>query len=422
MRPFALALRNIVAHRRRNLILFLVVAIVSSVLFVMLAFSDGEIEGFKYGIGSFDYAVSDLKAVKAGFREAVARRDDEVLEYTVTGMDGLVSSLEATGVVDFAYPYSAASWGDLFAAGIRYKYFGFRYVDPLRETYLRERYTVTRGRDLEPGDAYAILLHEKVRATMPIREGDRVRLVGSDFFGQAFSQEVTVAGFFKPAADNPNLCQYALVDASTRSVVTGYAPDEWNGVEIHLKRGVRPEAAVELLRKEWIPSGGKGLEVDTAAKIVGMHGNETIFRMVRLIVVFMCMVTIGIVSFGIMNVVSVNLFDRRKEIGTYYCLGAERPFLLAMYTWEMLVVNLAGAAAGILLGLGIRAGINALRLTSEEPGVQVVFGGNVFHLGLSWGTAAWIVGGIVTVTVVTALATLGPSLKVSPVEAIRETE
>jgi len=123
-----------------------------------------------------------------------------------------------------------------------------------------------------------------------------------------------------------------------------------------------------------------------------------------------------------MNVVSINLYERGKEIGTYFCLGCEPPFLMAVYTLEICLVNLAGSILGIAAGLGLRACINALEITSTDPGFQVVAGGSVFRLGLSASTIVWILGGVGIITILTAVATLGKALKVSPVVAVRETE
>ena len=99
-----------------------------------------------------------------------------------------------------------------------------------------------------------------------------------------------------------------------------------------------------------------------------------------------------------------------------------RPFLIAAYSLELALVNLAASAAGILGGLLIRAIVNMAKITSDEPGFQVVAGGSQFRLGLTPSSVLWIIGGVVVITLLTALTTLGKALKVSPVEAVREAE
>lgn len=150
--------------------------------------------------------------------------------------------------------------------------------------------------------------------------------------------------------------------------------------------------------------------------------SDDIYGTLRTILIVVCFIVIFIVTFGIMNVVSVNLFDRKKEIGTYYCLGAERRFLICMYSIEILVVNIAAGFAGILFGLFVRFIINVLNITTNDTGLKLVFGSDSFHLGFSASTVTWLLAGIILVTFLTSVTSLGSSLKVSPSVAVREVE
>ncbi|HOC28381.1 MAG TPA: ABC transporter permease [Treponemataceae bacterium] len=219
-------------------------------------------------------------------------------------------------------------------------------------------------------DVPPILLHESVRSSIPVKTGDILTLVATDLFGQISTARVRLAGFFEPVQDNVNLYSLVLIPSDPYARFPGYNPGETN----------------------------------------------------RLIIIATSLITLFITAFGIMNVTSTNLADRKKEIGTYYCLGSEPPFLMAVYTLEIFIVNLAGSLAGIGTGLIVRAGINALKSTSDNPGFLIVAGGSTFTLGLSAGTILWIIGGISLLTVLTALTTLGKALNVSPVVAVKETE
>lgn len=422
MNALGLALRNVGAHRRRNLIVATVVALVSTALFLVLSFSDGELENIKYGLSTFSYRSSDIRVVRDDYKALNERGERDAFEATVKDYAALRDSLKALPFVEEAYAYAWRGNGNLLLGDERYSDYRFRYVDAANEGYLTSRYSVRYGRDFGPGDRNVVLLHESARRTTTIREGDHVKVGGRDFFGQAFSQDATVIGFYSPNIDNPNLMGQALCDDGVRSAVTGYAPGEMNGLEIRLRRGADIGAALKELNGTWKSGPGKGLTAYRADDLRGQDGNASVYSVFKLILTFISLVIVGIVSFGIMNVVSVNLHDRKKEIGTYYCLGSERPFLLWMYTWEILIVNVAGTAAGLALGLGVGALINALNITTNDPGTQLVFGGSVFRLSFTQATALTIVLGIAALSVATALATLGAALKVSPLAAMRETE
>jgi len=129
-----------------------------------------------------------------------------------------------------------------------------------------------------------------------------------------------------------------------------------------------------------------------------------------------------VVSFGVMSIVSVNLFNRKREIGTYYCLGSEKGFLIRLYTIEILMLNALGTLAGIMAGLGIRQIINSIGLRTEDSGLQLVFGGSQFTLGFNPDSVLFLAALMLGVTLITALSTLGGRLNVPPIAALRETE
>ncbi len=86
----------------------------------------------------------------------------------------------------------------------------------------------------------------------------------------------------------------------------------------------------------------------------------------------------------------------------------------------IVIVNISGAVAGLFLAVLAGAGLNALKLSSADPGLQTVMGGSVFYLGFSWSSVAWIPGGIAAISALTALTSLRSSLNVPPIAAISE--
>jgi ABC-type lipoprotein release transport system permease subunit len=419
MLTLKLALRNIPAHGQRNLIIAVVTALVSAFLFLFLTFSDGELENVKNGVAGFYDPPADLLAYHPDYWTA-ADHHQNTNEKTITGVPDLRKALEAFPGVREAVPAFWGNYLDFFARG--HKYLGFNLIAvPGRNEFLHSRYTVTEGRDLAEGDRNVLLLHRTARESLPLRVGDEVTLVGKDYFGQMASLKVTLIGFYEPVMDNPNLAVAALVDVDAFGALAGYAPGEANRMLLRLQPGADRDRVLQALRAA---SGTTlpRLDFQVADSTHDRTGFAMVYGMVRILLVAMVVLTLLITGFGIMNVVSVNLHDRRKEIGTYFCLGSEKPFLMRLYTWEILFVNLGGAVAGLILGLGVRALVNALNITSTDPGFQVVVGGSRFVLGLSPSSFLWILGGVALITILTALTTLGKALDVAPVVAVRDAE
>jgi putative ABC transport system permease protein len=68
---------------------------------------------------------------------------------------------------------------------------------------------------------------------------------------------------------------------------------------------------------------------------------------------------------GVLNTLLMAVTQRYREIGTLKCLGALDSFVLLSVLLEAMLLGLAGALAGVLLGGLIALGLGALRFGSE---------------------------------------------------------
>lgn len=411
--------RNVAAHRRKNAVVFAVTASVSMVLFLFLCFSDGELDNIRSGVSSFFSPWEDITC-ETGESARLSEARKSNLEATVANTAAVTAEMSALPSVKEAFGRTWNTWGNLYWKGAKYLDFRFQPLDA-QDSVLRTKYRILKGKDIASGETGSVLIHKAVTKTVPIEVGDAVTMVGNDFFGQVSTLTLRVGGVFEPVQDNPNLYNMVILSREDLASFNGYMPDESNALGIRLNKGANPKKAL-LELEAWAKEKGLDLRFWPVSGSDRKSDFEMIFGMIRLLIVAMVLITLLITSVGIMNVISTNLHERKREIGTYYCLGSEPPFLMAAYSLELAAVNLAASVAGILGGLAVRGAINLAGISSDDPGFQIVAGGSVFRLGLSASSVAWVVGGVLVITVLTALTTLGKALKVSPVVAVRETE
>src|SRR4051794_1356457 len=118
-------------------------------------------------------------------------------------------------------------------------------------------------------------------------------------------------------------------------------------------------------------------------------------------------------SFVIANTLSITIAQRVREFATLRTIGGSRRQVLRVVMLEALVVGVMASILGLLLGLGLAKGLNAL---FKALGVEFPAGGTVV-------ATRTIVVSILAGVIVTLLASLRPAIKatrVPPIAAVRE--
>ena len=126
-----------------------------------------------------------------------------------------------------------------------------------------------------------------------------------------------------------------------------------------------------------------------------------------------------IAAAGVLNTALMSVFERTREIGTMRAVGSRRSRVVALFLLEGLLLGVAGAVGGGLLGrrprpLLLRHGIPAF---SEAQ--RYSYGGDYLYTTLAWGDLASVPAMMIGVCV---LAALGPALmaaRMRPADALR---
>jgi putative ABC transport system permease protein len=87
------------------------------------------------------------------------------------------------------------------------------------------------------------------------------------------------------------------------------------------------------------------------------------------LLVFVGTLVTAVVVLGILNSVTLTVYERTREIGTLRALGWRRQQIAGLYLREGLILAGIGIGFGVLLALAIGSAVNAANIRFSPPGV-----------------------------------------------------
>jgi putative ABC transport system permease protein len=258
-------------------------------------------------------------------------------------------------------------------------------------------FNIESGRSLLPADDRAVLINRKVAQEDGLRVGDTV---GLSFGGR--ESDWTIVGLI---INMNNGQQDSFVPLGALARETGSA-NRTAGVVVRLARSdlASEKAASDLLRKKF---QGDGL---TPVTILGVSAvrdaNEYQFNLLVDILLTMAILAAVVGSLGLAGTMSINVVERRREIGLMRAIGAATPIV-----------------AGIFIGEGLLLGILSwlLAIPLSVPGGYLFTGAlsqAIVPMDYAFsiqGTAAWLA----IVCVLAVLASLWPAIRATRI-SVRE--
>jgi putative ABC transport system permease protein len=182
---------------------------------------------------------------------------------------------------------------------------------------------------------------------VPVIPGDRIPFFGTNFI-VAGTMEPTGMDFFDRAVFMSLDAAYQMADASKQRSLAPLEirKDQISTVLVQVRDDITPDRVA--IRIEHDISGVKALVSDTVISTVRKQ-LAGLIKAILMISVILWFIVLLIMAFAFYMIVN----ERRREIGLFRAMGANRGHIFSIFLTEAALLSSAGGVAGVILGYGL---------------------------------------------------------------------
>lgn len=250
-----------------------------------------------------------------------------------------------------------------------------------------------------PTGKYEVLLGKDLQTEANIEVGDEIDVLS----GVGRSQTVKVIGIFDLGVANLNKSWVMTTIDSTQAMFD--YEDKITSIEMQ----VDDVFTADIIATDIQSALTDGLKVDNwkaqnASLLSGLNGQSVSSYMIQ----FFVMIS---VLLGIASVLAITVVQKSKQIGILKAMGIRDRAASQIFLFQGLMLGVAGAILGILLGLGLAYAFTRFALNPDGTPVVALFIDPAF--------IAFSAGFAIAVSTLAALIPARKSSKLNPIEVIR---
>jgi putative ABC transport system permease protein len=222
---------------------------------------------------------------------------------------------------------------------------------------------LTAGRNLNPADGHAVLLNQKLARKMGLGAGDRVTLN----LGDAGESTWTIVGLIFDLAGRDQNTAYLHRDTLNAELGrVGRA----SVAEITGKvQTLEAQTAIEKDMRDFFKSRGISLSFTNTALKEQRNANAQFSILTTLLLIMTFLIAV-VGSFGLSGTLSINVLERRREIGVMRAVGASSQDVGFIFMGEGLLLGVLSWAQAVPLSMVAgRYFVDALGQVIDFPAV-----------------------------------------------------
>lgn len=420
-----IAMRNLLQHRRRTLLLGGALTLVTALLVILLGLSAGMSElmlraattlmtGHINVAGFYKVTAGQSAPVVTGYKDVLAVIQKEIpeLDYVVERGRGWGKAISDTASMQV----------------------GISGIELSSEKGIQSVIQVLEGDVSQLAEPNTTLIFEEQAKRLEVKVGDVLTLSTSTPRGVANTMDVRVVAI----AENMGLLSNFAIFVPNQSLRALYQiNDETTGaLHLYLKdmrdisrvserlREVLQTAGYKLMDHNPVPYWGKFEGVNredwTGQKLdITLWEDEISFltwtlKSLNGLTGALISILMVIIIVGIMNTMWIAIRERTREIGTLRAIGMQQSGVMAMFLVEAGLLGLIGTAAGAVIGIGAAQGLNAAQL--DLPGAARLFlMSNTLNVTIEPSAILW---SVLSITLAVTLAAVLPARKAARLKPI----
>lgn len=394
-----IALRNLLRHRRRTLLVLLAIGLGVTAVVGVRGFLNGLQSSIVLGFA--EGTIGAMQVHRQGFMQSL---DMAPLSPSIDLTGDVLARIEAVPGVRATAPRIA--FPGMVAVGDASAFAIIVAVDPAREIAVspkRRDHVVTGAWLASPT---ASLMGMELAHSMNASASSPVALLSNDIDGVMNAVDTALVGTL--AAPTQGEKKLVLV-----SLAAGQELLRMPGQATEVAVAVHELAEVDDVAARVRNALGPGYEVHTWKQLAPVAKDVVETQNAALNIV--TLIFLFVILMGLANAMLTSVLERVREIGTMLAVGARRRQVLAMFVIEAAILGVAGAAIGSAAGSGIVGALafNGVNLTT--PGASVAQ-----HI-VPFVELSFLGGMVLLCTVGAVLASLWPAWRASrlrPVEAL----
>ena len=348
-------LRSLLRNRRRTLLSVAIIALGTAIsLFVFGFLEDSRLQIQASTVdeyGNLQIGSPDLWNDTAdGYEYLIPPAQLEEIEFLLSAHErilGTTSQLQFPG---------------LLASGNETQVVRITALVPENETLAVREPSIVEGRALQAGDVAQILVGRSLAERLGLGVGSVVTLTLTTVNGAFNATPLQVAGIYRFSSEQVELQSIYLPQTFAQLLLQTQGVDR---IVVSLDSIAATDSAAAAIQSQ-LEAAGIPLEVRTWYELSPIY--EQLAGYFDILFGFLTLAVFILVFFIILQVLTLAFLERTREIGTIRALGTTRGQVFAQLLIESAWLALIGGAVGVLAGMLMGVGFNAIGLEWRPPG------------------------------------------------------